>query len=75
MVVFGFEMHSLDDLMITQIRYRIASHMSVDAFGRKIGVGARQFTQYELESYQNTNSSSLRQILEALNTHIGDKVA
>ena len=36
------EIHSLDDLMIAPIRYRIAAHMSVDEFSRKVGVSARQ---------------------------------
>ena len=69
------EIHSLNDLMIAPIRYRIAAHMSVDAFGRKVGVSARQIARYELESYQNTNSSTLRKILEVLNIHLDGKVA
>lgn len=69
------EIHSLDDLMVAPIRYRIAAHMSVDAFGRKVGVSARQIARYELESYQNTNSSTLRKILEVLNIHLDGKVA
>ena len=52
------EIHSLDDLMVVPIRYRIAAHMSVDAFSRKVGVSARQITRYETENYQNTNSST-----------------
>ena len=69
------EIHSLDDLMLAPIRYRIAAHMSVDAFGRKVGVSARQIARYELESYQNINSSTLRKILEMLNIHLDGKVA
>lgn len=69
------EIHSLDDLMIAPIRYRIAAHMSVDAFSRKVGVSARQIVRYELESYRNTNSSTLRKILEVLNIQLDGKVA
>ncbi len=69
------EIHSLDDLMIAPIRYRIAAHMSVDAFGRKVGVSARQIARYELESYRNTNSSTLRKILEVLNIHLDGRIA
>jgi len=69
------EIHSLDDLMITPIRYRIAAHMSVDAFGRKVGVSARQIARYELEGYRNTNSTTLQKILEVLNIRLDGKVA
>ncbi len=69
------EIHSLDDLMVAPIRYRIAAHMSVDAFGRKVGVSARQIARYELESYRNTNSSTLRKILEVLNIHLDGRIA
>jgi len=69
------EIHSLDDLMITPIRYRIAAHMSIDAFGRKVWISARQIARYELEGYRNTNTSTLRKILEVLNIHLDGKVA
>ncbi len=68
------EIHSLDDLMITPIRYRIAAHMSVDAFGRKVGVSARQIARYELEGYRNTNATTLQKILEVLNIRLDGKV-
>lgn len=69
------EIHSLDDLMIVPIRYRIAAHMSIEAFSRKVGVSARQIARYETENYQNTNSSTLRKILEMLDVHLDGKVA
>ncbi|MBL1259820.1 MAG: helix-turn-helix transcriptional regulator [Thiotrichaceae bacterium] len=69
------EIHSLDDLMMTPIRYRIAAHMSVDAFGRKVGVSARQIARYEQEGYQNTNTPTLQKILKTLNIHLDGKVA
>ncbi len=69
------EIHSLDDLMLTPIRYRIAAHMSIDAFGRKVGVSARQIARYELEGYRNTNSTTLQKILEELNICLDGKVA
>lgn len=69
------EIHSLDDLMVVPIRYRIAAHMSVDAFSRKVGVSARQITRYETENYQNTNSSTLRKILGMLDIHLNGKIA
>ena len=69
------EIHSLDDLMTAPIRYRIAAHMSVDEFGRKVGVSARQIIRYESEGYQNITSSTLQKILKALNIRLEGKVA
>ena len=69
------KIQSIDDLMITPIRYRIAAHMSVDAFGRKVGVSARQIARYEQAQYQNTTASTLRKILEQLDIQIDGKVA
>jgi hypothetical protein len=69
------KIHSLDDLMVAPIRYRIVAHMSLDAFGRMVGISARQIARYEAEDYQNTNSSTLRKILEQLNIHLDGKVA
>ena len=69
------EIHSLDDLMIAPIRYRIAAHMSIDEFSRKVGVSARQIVRYENEGYQNITSSTLQKILKGLNIHLEGKVA
>ncbi len=69
------EIHSLDDLMVVPIRYRIAAHMSIDAFSRKVGVSARQIARYETGNYQNTNSSTLRKILGMLDIHLNGKIA
>ncbi len=62
------EIHSIQDLMVTPIRYRIASHMSVDAFSRKVGVSARQILRYEAECYSNTSTPTLTKILEKIDT-------
>jgi len=69
------EIHSLDDLITTPIRYRIAAHMSIDEFGRKVGVSARQIIRYESEGYQNITSSTLQKILKGLNIHLEGKIA
>ncbi len=69
------EIHSLDDLMVVPIRYRIAAHMSIDAFSRKVGVSARQIARYERESYRNTNSSTLQKILGVLDIRLNGKVS
>ena len=69
------EIHSVDDLMVAPIRYRIAAHMSIDEFGRKVGISPRQIARYENEGYQNIDSSTFRKILKGLNIHLDGKVA
>jgi len=60
--------HSLDDLMVAPIRYRLASRMSIDTFSRKVGVSAT-------EKYSNINSSTFRQILDGLNINLDGHVS
>ncbi len=68
------KIHSLADLMVTPIRYRISANMSIDAFGRKVNVSARQIARYEREGYRNTNTSTLQKILQALNIRLDGQV-
>jgi DNA-binding Xre family transcriptional regulator len=69
------EIHSLEDLITTPIRYRIVARMSVDEFSRKVGVSARQIMRYESEGYQNITSNNLKKILKGLNIRLEGKVA
>ena len=66
--------HSIRDLMVTPTRYRIASHMSVEKFGRKVGVSVRQIHRYEAENYSNVNTSTLIKILEKLNVTLDGRI-
>lgn len=72
--IADIEIHSLDDLMTTPIRYRLAAQMSIDMFGQKVGVSPRQIARYEKECYQNTTTSTLRKILAKLDVHIDGKI-
>lgn len=69
------EIHSLEDLITTPIRYRIVARMSVDEFSRKVGVSARQIMRYESEGYQNITSNNLKKILKGLNIRLEGKIA
>ena len=69
------EIRSIQDLMVTPIRYRIAARMSVHAFGRKVGVSERQIHRYEAESYRNTNTRTLTKILEKLDISLDGHIA
>lgn len=67
--------HSINDLMSIPIRYRIAKHMSVDTFSRKVGISARQIHRYEAEEYSNTNTSTLKKILGNLDVSLDGHIA
>ncbi len=69
------KIESLEDLMTAPIRYRLAANMSLDSFGRKVCVSARQIARYEQENYRNTNSSTLQKILQALDIQLEGTVA
>ena len=69
------EIHSLSDLLAAPIRYRLANHMSIEVFSRKVGISARQIARYEKEEYQNITTSTLQKILRNLNIHIDGKIA
>ncbi len=68
------EIHSLDDLLSAPIRYRLAAHMTIEGFGQKVGVSARQIARYEKEEYQNINTSTLKKILGCLDINIKGKI-
>jgi len=70
----AIEIHSLDDLLAAPIRYRLATHMTIEGFGQKVGVSARQIARYEKEEYQNINTSTLKKILRELDVHINGKI-
>lgn len=68
------EIHSLDDLMKIPIRYRLAAGMSVDVFAQFVGISPRQINRYEKECYQNSHSSTLKNILQKLEVDIDGKI-
>ncbi|MBI1824535.1 MAG: helix-turn-helix transcriptional regulator, partial [Nitrospirae bacterium] len=62
--------HSLNDLRVAPIRYRIAARMTVESFARLVHVHSRQIARYESEDYQNVSWDTLLKILERLNVKI-----
>lgn len=68
------EIHSLDDLLSAPIRYRLATHMTIEGFGQKVGVSPRQIARYEKEEYQNINTSTLKKILRKLDVNINGRI-
>jgi len=69
------EIHSIHDLMVTPIRYRIISRMSVEAFGQKVGISVRQIHRYEAENYSNANTRTLTRVLEKLDISLNGHVS
>lgn len=62
--------HSLHDLHVAPIRYRIAAHMTVETFAQLVQIHSRQIARYESEDYQNVSWDTLLRILERLNVKI-----
>ena len=71
----NIEINTIEDLFSAPIRYRLATHMSIERFGQKVGVSPRQIARYEKEEYQNVNSSTLKKILGNLQINIRGKIS
>ena len=67
--------NTVEDLMLTPIRYRLVKHLSVEAFGREVGVSARQIHRYEAEQYNNANTSTLKKILGKIDVSLEGHVS
>ena len=65
---------TIDDLMVVPIRYRIASHLSVDKFARLVEISPRQILRYESQAYQNSSIINFKKILERINIKLEGKV-
>jgi DNA-binding XRE family transcriptional regulator len=65
---------SLHALRVAPIRYRIAAHMTIEAFARLVLVHSRQIARYESEDYQNGSWDTLLKILERLDVKIEGKM-
>lgn len=68
------EIHSLEDLVLSPIRYRIATRMSIDTFSRKVGISSRQIARYEAERYSNINITTFRKILKEMDVNLDGNV-
>ncbi|STX55750.1 Helix-turn-helix [Legionella beliardensis] len=70
----AIEIHSLEDLLSAPIRYRLATKMTIESFGQKVGVSPRQIARYEKETYQNISTSTFQRILGNLKININGKI-
>jgi hypothetical protein len=65
---------TFDDLMAAPIRYRIASHLSVDKFARMVDISPRQIIRYESQTYQNSSITNLKKILECIHIKLNGEI-
>ena len=65
---------TIDDLMVAPIRYRIASHLSVDKFAHMVEISPRQILRYESQAYQNSSITNFKKILERINIKLRGKI-
>lgn len=66
---------SFDDLVTAPIKYRIVKRLSVDAFGRLVGISARQIHRYEADNYCNTNTETLMKVISGLGIELNGNIA
>lgn len=60
----AIELITPKDFLLLPIRYRIAKHLTKEAFAKEVDVPVRQISRYEASEYININGETLKQILE-----------
>lgn len=68
------KIEDFNDIMLIPIRYRIANHMTQDAFARQVKVSSRMIARYEAEGYRNITSRNLQSILDELDLKLLGKL-
>ncbi len=58
--------HSMDDMLIAPILYRIAKNKSLVEFAEMTGISKRQIIRYEAEQYKNCSIVTLQQIFKEI---------
>lgn len=67
----GIKIESPEDFFLLPIKFRIAKHLSQEAFSRLVEVGVRQIMRYEAEGYQNIQGDTFKRILSKLPIAVG----
>ena len=55
-----------EDIMLLPIKYRIAKHLTKEAFAKEVGVPVRMIARYEAEEYTNITGETFKKILHNL---------
>ena len=70
----SLKISSANDLMLMPIRYRIASHMSVETFSRMVKVSTEQVLHYEASRYSDTSTKILIEILSRIGVSVRGQI-
>lgn len=62
----AIEIVTPEDIMLLPIKYRIAKHLTKEAFAKKVDVPVRMISRYEAEEYTNITGETLKKILHNL---------
>ena len=62
----AIDIQSPEDIMLLPIKYRIAKHLTKEAFAKEVGVPLRMISRYEAKQYTNINGETLKKILHNL---------
>ncbi len=62
----AIDIHRPEDIMLLPIKYRIAKHLTKEAFAKEVGVPLRMISRYEAKEYTNITGETLKKILHNL---------
>ena len=62
----AIDIQSPEEIMLLPIKYRIAKHLTKEAFAKKVDVSVRMISRYEAEGYTNINGETFKKILQNL---------
>jgi len=62
----AIDIQSPEDIMLLPIKYRIAKHLTKEAFAKEVDVSVRMISRYEAEEYPNINGETFKKILHNL---------
>ncbi len=62
----AIDIQSPEDIMLLPIKYRIAKHLTKEAFAKEVDVSVRMIARYEAEEYTNINGETFKKILRNL---------
>lgn len=70
----AIHIESPKDIMLLPIKYRIAKHLTQEAFAKIVDVSVRMIARYEAEEYTNINGETLKKILNKLPVKLDGKL-
>ncbi|MBT4790600.1 MAG: helix-turn-helix transcriptional regulator [Halobacteriovoraceae bacterium] len=62
----AIEIETPEDIMLLPIKYRIAKHLTKEAFAKEVDVPVRMISRYEAEEYTNITGETFKKILHNL---------